>query len=408
MKIAVVSINYWPESTGIAAFATYRAEYLRERGHQVSVYTTFPYYPQWKKRREDRHTAYKKDSHNGVDILRSYAYIPCHVNSIKRILHEISFITSSFFAMLAGKRPDILFVISPPLGLSISAWIISRMWRVPYIYDVQDLQPDSASELKMLPDCIVSMLYKLERFAYCKSTMVTTLTEGMRKKIIDKGISPDKVRLIEPKIDSRLCGTYTYDGNKFRDKYNLCGKFIVVHTGNMGAKQGLEVVIETARLCEKDDSICFLLIGDGVDRRRLEGLSLQYGLNNVRFFPVLSDHHYIEVLRGCDVALVVQHKSVSEIAFPSKVVTYMASGCAILASVNSQSEIARTILDAECGAVVRPESALDMYRGLMEMRSRNIRELGYKSREYAVNRWNADRVMKEMEKNIEYACRKSV
>lgn len=107
-------------------------------------------------------------------------------------------------------------------------------------------------------------------------------------------------------------------------------------------------------------------------------------------------------------ALVVQHKSVSEIVFPSKVVTYMASGCAILASVNSQSETARTILDAECGAVVRPESALDMYRGLMEMRSRNIRELGYKSREYAVNRWNADRVMKEMEKNIEYACRKSV
>jgi len=193
MKILILSINYWPEVTGIGAFTTYRAEHLARAGHDVEVCTSFPYYPEWRVPREYAGRLAMTEERNGVKIVRSYLYVPNPVTSFKRILHEGSFILSSAVRAGMRKRPDVLLAVSPPLGLAVTAILLSRMWRIPFVFDVEDLQPDSASDLGMLPAWAVRLLYGLEKAAYRHARLVTTLTPSMRKKIVDKGIAEEKV-----------------------------------------------------------------------------------------------------------------------------------------------------------------------------------------------------------------------
>ena len=150
MRVLLLSINYWPEQTGIGAFTAYRAEYLASKGHDVTVCTTFPYYPEWKVPEGWRGKLRMDEERNGVRIVRSWAYIPNPVTSLKRILFEASFVAFSCLRALGQKKPDVLLVVSPPLGLAASAILLSRLWRIPYVFDVEDLQPDAAAEFRRM------------------------------------------------------------------------------------------------------------------------------------------------------------------------------------------------------------------------------------------------------------------
>ena len=143
MRILVLGINYWPEETGIAVFNTGRCEYLAAQGHQVTMCTGFPYYPQWRVPEEYRRKLFAREGRHGVTILRSYLYVPRRVTSVRRVLHEASFIASSCLRALGERKPDLLFVVSPPLGLAVTAVLLSRLWKIPYIFHVADLQPDA-------------------------------------------------------------------------------------------------------------------------------------------------------------------------------------------------------------------------------------------------------------------------
>src|SRR5580698_3445949 len=287
MKILILSINYWPEVTGIGAFTTYRAEYLASIGHNVEVCTSFPYYPEWKVPKEYAGKIAQTEMRNGVRIVRSYLYVPNPVTAIKRILHEASFIFSSALRALTRKRPDVLLVVSPPLGLAATAILLSRLWSVPYVFDVQDLQPDSASDLDMLPKWAVKLLYKVENAAYRHARLVTTLTPSMRQKIIGKGFREDQVELLEMRMDDTLIDLLPEEGNDFRQRYDLQEKFLVTHSGNMGVKQGLDVILDAAALNRADDSLLFLCVGNGSDCDRIKRRAAELDLGNVRFLPLL-------------------------------------------------------------------------------------------------------------------------
>ena len=400
MKILILSINYWPEVTGIGAFTTYRAEHLARAGHDVEVCTSFPYYPEWRVPREYAGRLAMTEERNGVKIVRSYLYVPNPVTSFKRILHEGSFILSS--AMRAGmrRRPDVLLAVSPPLGLAVTAILLSRLRRIPFVFDVEDLQPDSASDLGMLPAWAVRLLYGLEKAAYRHARLVTILTPSMRKKIVDKGIAEEKVELFEPRMDDSLLDLSPEDGNAFRRKFDLGEKFLVTHSGNMGVKQGLDVVLDAAALNREDDSLLFLFVGNGADCGRIERRAAELGLRNARFLPLLSDAEFRGLLAASGVCLVTQQKSVSEIAFPSKVVTYMAAGRPMVASVNSGSEVARTIRESQAGKVAEPENPRALLEAIRELRAEDLCKLGENARGYARRRWSAERVLGHMEQTL--------
>ena len=205
------------------------------------------------------------EKHNGVKLFRGYAYIPNPVTPLKRILHEGSFVFTATIRALARKRPDVLLVVSPPLGLAVTAVLLNRLWRIPYVFDVEDLQPDSAADLGMLPAWAVKLLYRVEKAAYRHARLVTTLTSSMRKRIVDKGVPEEKVELLEPRMDDSLIDLLPEEGSAFRQRYGLDEKFLVTHSGNMGVKQGLDVVLDAAALNRRDESTLFLFVGNGAD-----------------------------------------------------------------------------------------------------------------------------------------------
>jgi colanic acid biosynthesis glycosyl transferase WcaI len=307
----ILSINYWPEVTGIGAFTTYRAEHLAAAGHSVEVCTAFPYYPNWKVAAEYRGKLASNEERKGVRIFRSYAYVPNPVTALKRIVHEASFIASSMIRAVVRKRPDVLLVISPPLGLAVPAILLSRLWKTPYVFDVEDLQPDSAADLGMLPSWALKLLYKLEKEAYRHAGLVTTLTPSMRQRIVEKGIPENKVELIEPRMDDSLTGISPQEALAFRQKYGLDDKFLVTYSGNMGVKQGLDVIVDAAAMNSLDDSMLFLFVGNGTDRDRIRRRATQMKLHNARFLPVLDETDFRGLIAASGICLVTQQQSVS-------------------------------------------------------------------------------------------------
>lgn len=358
MRILYLGINYWPEETGIAPVNTWRCEYLAARGHKVTMCTGMPYYPEWKVAEEYRGRRWCREDRNGVTILRSPLYVPGHVTSVRRILHEASFVASSMLRALASGRPELLVVASPPLGLALTARILSRVWKIPYVYDVLDLQPDAAAELGMLRDgVLLRFLRSVEKMAYRHASVVTTITHGMRQRIIDKGIAPAKVVELPLRADPALFDIRkTSDGARFRKRHALEGKFLVIHSGNMGVKQGLDILLRAAEQTTIPEMV-FVLAGDGAVRASLMRKADQMGLKNLRFVPIQPRAEFFDMLAATDVALVAQLASVSDIVFPSKTVTLMAAGCPLVASVDAKSEVARAVLNSKAGVVIAPEDA---------------------------------------------------
>ena len=404
MRILILSINYWPEVTGIGAFTTYRAEYLAATGHEVEVCTTFPYYPDWKVPPEYSGKLGLKEKRNGVSIVRSYSYIPTRVTALKRILFEASFIIGVTLRALLRKRPDVLLVVSPPLGLAATAILLSRLWSIPYVFDVEDLQPDSASDLGMLPKWAVKLLYKVENAAYRHARLVTTLTPSMRQKIIAKGFREDHVELLEPRMDDSLIDLPPEEGIAFRQRYNLGEKFLATHSGNMGVKQGLDVILDAAALNRADDSMLFLCVGNGSDCERIKRRAAELDLGNVRFLPLLDETDFRGLMAASNVCLVTQQRSVSEIFFPSKIVTYLAAGRPMIASVNPECEVARMTRESGAGRVVEAENPRALLEAVCELRNADLRKAGENARAYACMRWSSGRVLEHLERSLTAAA----
>lgn len=400
MRILILSINYWPEETGIGAFTTYRAEYLASVGHDVTVCTAFAYYPDWKLHPNDRGRLIAREKRNGVQILRSYAYVPNPVTSLKRIFHEASFVVSSFLRAFASRRPDLLLVVSPPLGLAMNAILLSQMWRIPYVFDVMDLQPDAAADLQMLPSWALRGLYRIEDMAYRHSALVSTLTKGMRGKILQKGVPEHKVALFEPRADDALLDLSPEEGTAFRRSYGIGDSFVVSHSGNIGIKQGLDVLLDLAALNCNDPSLLFLIVGNGAAKSSIEQRAVEMKLSNVRFMPLLDAQDFRGLLAASELCLVTQKKTVSDIVFPSKVVTYLTAGCAVIASVNAASEVAQAVRESNAGAVVEAENAEALHQAICKLRCTDLQEHRRSARAYASLRWSSARVLGFMERSL--------
>jgi colanic acid biosynthesis glycosyl transferase WcaI len=409
MKILVLGINYWPEQTGIAPFTTGRSEYLAACGHEVIVCTSLPYYPEWRIAPGYKGRFHMREERNGVTILRSRIYVPHRVNSLRRVVHESSFIVTSSLSALNQRRPDAVLVVSPPLGLALPAVILSRRWSIPYVFHAADLQPDTAVDLGMLPGGpLVRGLYALEQLAYRNAALVSTLTEPMRQRIISKGIPPDKVKLFSDWAAPELFRIAPEDkGAGFRRAQGLDHSLLVVHSGNMGLKQGLDVVLGAAELSRSDAGIDYLLVGDGAAQTSLKDRARARSLSNVHFMPLKPHSEFMDLLAATDVALITQQRVVADIVFPSKTLTLMAAGRPVVASVNAESEVARVVRAAGAGVVVEPENPFALSDAVKTLRSNSGERhtMGLCAREYARTRWDRSRILAETAAQLEALVR---
>jgi len=255
----------------------------------------------------------------------------------------------------------------------------------------------------MLPAPFLRMLYPLEKSAYAHAALVSTLTSGMQERILSKGVPRDKVVIFSHAADETLFNIrQQHDGRRFRAEFGLGGDFLAIHCGNMGVKQGLEVILAAADRTRALSSLKYLLVGEGAMCESLKRQAAHMKLDNVRILPVQPKDVFHDMLAGTDTALVTQQISVSDVVFPSKIVTLLAAGCPVLASVNPGSQAARVVRDSGAGMVLEPESPAALADAVLELQNEpdTRARMSARAQTYARHHWAGDHIMRYMEREL--------
>jgi colanic acid biosynthesis glycosyl transferase WcaI len=364
MKISIVSINYSPEPTGIAVYTTGMAEYLAANGHDVTVFTAFPYYPGWCKFASDRGRIFATDRIQGVRVKRNYIYVPQKPNAWRRIVHELSFTTSAAIRYLVSNPGAVTIIVTPPLLLATVIGVLAKVRRSKVLLHVQDLQPDAAIDLGMIkPGALTQALFVLEKIAYRLATRISTIGASMRAKIESKGVPSSKCLILKNWANDELI--YPLDPEQsLKATLELEGRFVVLYSGNLGVKQGLGMLLDAAALLQAIPSIVFLIVGDGGEKDTLVTRADELGLKNVRFLSPVPRQDLGRLLAAADVSVITQKAGIDDLVLPSKLSNILASERPVVASTQIGSELATILLDFECGVVVRPEDGATLAKVL--------------------------------------------
>ncbi len=303
-------------------------------------------------------------------------------------------LVSTIAGLVEVDRPDVILVPSPPLSIGASAWIIGALRRAPYVYNVQEIYPDIAVNLGALKNrTAIRVLEALERFVYRKSAAITVIAPRMRARLIAKGVVPAKVHVIPNFVDpERIAPAPRH--NDFSRRHGVDGVFAITYAGNMGPAQGLDVVIDAARLMDPDDAVRFLLIGEGSLRAGLTADAAALPQRNVTVLPYQPNALMPQIYGASDVGLVLQAAETGSDAIPSKVYRIMASGRPLIAVTEEDSDLAALVNAAGCGAVVPPSDAArlaDVVRHAVQ-RSDEWRDMGRRGRAHVVQHYARDAV----------------
>ena len=409
MRIIVWGINYAPELTGIAPFNAGLCEDLRRRGHTVEMITGFPYYPRWEKAPGDRGRLHRREEINGVPVYRCWQYVPRRVTTLRRIAHELTFGLGSLLRVLLRPAADVYIVVSPPLILGPLASLLCRLKRRPYVFHVQDLQPDAAVGLGMVkPGLFTRLLYRVEAWAYRDAAAVSGISDGMMQAFAAKGV-PESKRWLFPNwirggvsaAASERCAAAA----AFRAKYGIpAGCFLASYSGNLGRKQGLETLVEAvARLDARPagaPGIQVLLVGDGAMRETLAAQVRAKGMTGLRMLPLLDETDYQGMLAASDVSLIVQSPGTGQYFFPSKLLSILTAGCPVLSVADDDSELAKAVADGAFGRNVRPADPTALAQALEELAADPAALAQLRRRTAWVERFSAARVLTEFEARL--------
>ncbi len=385
LNVLVWGINYAPEAAGIGPYNVALCEYLRGAGHEVHMLTSFSYYPEWKKLPADEGRWFRTDQVRGVPVHRCWHYVPERVSSLKRILHEGTFVLTSFLRGLTLPRPDVVFVASPPLLLGAAAWVFGLLRRAPYIFHVQDLQPDAAVGLGMLkPSAFTRLLYRLEALAYDKAARVSGISQGILRAFRDKGVPPGKLvhfpNGIRPPDLSALPAL-----GRWRQKQGFApDDFLAVYGGNLGVKQGLDILIEAAPLL-KERRVKLVICGDGAARGRIQAEIERRRLPNLTLLPMQDAEDFRARMVDTDLCLVTQQTGTGQYFFPSKLLSALAFARPTLAVADDHNELALALEEGGFGVRTspgQPQALATELDRLARLDPSELRRMGEAGRKY--------------------------
>jgi glycosyltransferase involved in cell wall biosynthesis len=376
--VLLIGINYWPEPTGNAPYTTGLADHLAALGCEVTVLTGMPYYPQWRIYSGYAGKLRLREQIGAVEVHRFRQYIPGRQSAVRRALFEASFLLN-VLPSLRGWSPDVVIGVIPSLSGGILAALAARRYRVPMGLLFQDLVGQGALQ-SGIPGKITS---SVEGWVARQAAAIAVVAEGFRAYL--EGLGVDSTRIQRVRNWTHI-GSATRSREESRAMLGIPQEsWVCLHAGNMGYKQGLENVIDCARLArQQDPNLLFVFVGDGNQRAHLQQLAA--GLTNVRFIPPQSEEEFPNVLAAADVLLVNQRDTVTDMALPGKLTSYLAASRPVVAAVSPLSETAAELAAAEAGLVVAagaPEALLHAINRLAEDPSL-AKAMGERGRAYAL------------------------
>ena len=405
-KVLVASINFAPDHAGIGVYATDFPVYLAEQGERVTMVTGFPYYPRWRKNPEDAGKLLARENYHGVEVLRGYLFVPRHVSAATRLWHEVTFCLFAAVNFLRAGRPDVIVLFTPPIFLGLLGVLFRGLWRRPLVINVQDLPLDAALALGLLtPSLPVRLLQRLEAWIYRHADLVVTLSSGMQQRVLAKGVRPARLMLV-PNWINLAAAKKTASGRGFLAGHpEAAGRFTVAYAGNLGKKQGVDLLLRAAAALAAEPEFHFFIIGDGADQPRLMALADQLGLRNCTFLPFLAAEDYQAMLGDIDALFVAQRSGAGENFFPSKLLGIMAAAKPLLVAADEASELAQVIREAQCGLVSPGDDVAQLVQNLRHLRQSGDRAaMGQRGR-LKVADYERDKILSNWRARIARLCR---
>ncbi|MET7381793.1 glycosyltransferase [Streptomyces sp. NPDC005526] len=359
--VLLVSTNYAPEHTGIGPYATQLAEHWAARGADTHVLAGMPHYPSWRLDPEYAGFWRTTERRGGVTVHRRRHTVPARQTAVRRALFEASLLAHQLAAPPRMPRPHAVVAQMPSLAGAVAAARIARRHGVPFVPVVQDLMGAAAAQSGISGgDRAAAAAARAERYALGRATLVGVIHDSFRPRVEAMGVDPSRIRLVpnwshvarpsRPRAETRARLGWSGD------------RPVVLHSGNMGLKQGLEVLVDAARL---DPGVDVVLMGDGNQRAALRERAGD--LPNLRFLPPAEEADFPDVLAAADVLAVTQRASVLDMSVPSKLTSYFAAGRPVLASVAAEGGTADEVRRSGAGVLVPPEDPDALLKAVREL-----------------------------------------
>ncbi|ECE6342208.1 colanic acid biosynthesis glycosyltransferase WcaI [Salmonella enterica subsp. enterica] len=400
MKILVYGINYSPELTGIGKYTGEMVAWMTREGHEVRVITAPPYYPQWKV--GERYSAWRYRREEGeATVWRCPLYVPKQPSTLKRLLHLGSFALSSFFPLMAQRRwkPDRIIGVVPTLFCTPGMRLLATLSGARTVLHIQDYEVDAMLCLGMAGKgkrgSVARLATAFERSALRNVDNVSTISRSMMNKAREKGVAAEKILFFPNWSEvARFQDVNDADVTALRQQLGLPeDKKIVLYSGNIGEKQGLEKVIDAAERL-RDRPLIFAIVGQGGGKARLENMARERSLPNIKFLPLQPYDALPALLKMGDCHLVVQKRGAADAVLPSKLTNILAVGGNAVITALPHTELGQLCARYPGIAVcVEPESADALVNGISQALA--MPKNNTTAREYAERTLNKENVLRQ-------------
>ena len=367
MHILFITDNFPPE---VNAPASRTYEHCREwvkEGHDVTVITCAPNFPQGEVYEGYKNRLYQKEEVDGIEVIRVWSYITSNDGFIKRTLDYFSFAVSSFFAGLFEKA-DVIVATSPQFFTTWSGWLLSKCRRKPWVFELRDLWPESIKTVGALDDgMIYRMLEAIELFLYRSADLVVPVTDAFKKNLTDRDIPSNKQLVVPNGSNLELFNTSKNgNGSDIRREMGLEDRFVVGYIGTHGLAHNLDFILECVREVP-DEEFHFIFIGDGAEKEKLVNYAQAQNINNVSFLDPVPKEEVPQYLASVDVSLVPLKKTDTfKTVIPSKIFEAAAMDTPILLGVEGQAQ--EIIEEYDAGLCFDPENKSDFLSTLEKLK----------------------------------------
>lgn len=409
-RILLIGYNFTPELTGIGKYSGEMMEWLAQQGHDCKVLTAYPYYPYWKVQAPYRnkrfwYTKEVKEYANGgkLTVVRCPMYVPSAPSGLKRILVDTSFsITASLYLlkMLFAKKCDWVLTVAPSFQFGLLGVWYKWLKNAKLWYHIQDLQIEAAQDLGMITNKgVLNLLFGLERFIFKQADVVSSISDGMLARIAKKTNHPltffpnwSETEFFKPIADN------TGLKNKFGCKES---DFVVLYSGAIGEKQGLEAIITAAKNLAGHKQLHFIICGTGPYKAVLQAKAEALGLQNLTFLPLQPKEDFNAFLNMADLHLVIQKEKASDLVMPSKFTTILAVGGVALVTANPEATLHKVIKAHQMGLLVTAENQEALEKGITAAyTANNLTQIRTNARTYAETYLNKHTIMQAFEAQL--------
>lgn len=386
--------QYYPPEPGAASVRLQAmARELVRRGWRVKVVTAFPHHLGYRDRQYRLKVAVAEQD-GPIAVVRTWVWVVPTGRIWRRLLNYFSFVATSLVGLSRMGKADYLLVESPPLFLGLSAYVYSRWRRIPYIFSVSDLWPESAVALGFVRNRqAIRLAEGLEHFLYRHAFRVSAVTEGIRDHVAAV-IGANRVLFAPNGVDLRQFPAVPPDQALAR-ALGIAGKKVFLYPGTLGYAQGLEVIVEAADQLRGEPDVVFLLVGDGPVKRDLQHKVAELNLTNVVFEelqPIERMPLYFAMARAVVVPL-RRHRLFLG-ARPSKVFPAWSAGVPVIFS--GEGEMAAVMEASRAGITVPPGDAVQLAEAVLQMANlsdREVDEMGQRGRAFVAEQYTWPKIM---------------